>query len=393
MLSTPIQESHAPIDILIVGGGIAGLMLSIMLERKGYNITLVEQATEWKPIGGGITLTLNGVKILQDIGLLDVILPYANEIRHINITDQQGKKLSSFNLDGYAVSYAKTFTVLRHDLHSALIRRLANTRVCLGTSCTAIINEGNKVKVSFTNKQSGIYDLVVGCDGINSFVRRTLFSNNVNKYCGYASWRFIAVGVEVQQNTLTEMWGVGKRFGIVPLRDNKVHCFASVTALQNSAANRNISVGDFKGLFSGFAGYVPDLINALKKNSDLMYNDLEDVCLKKYYKGRVVLIGDAAHGMTPNMTQGASMAIEDAIVLAENLTDRSAIEKSLEHFQAARWHRTRSVQKKSNLLGKIGQLDNSYLCRLRNYSWQRIPDRWIQNDLRNLLVNNRTRLD
>ncbi len=385
MLRMPIQESPA-IDLLIVGGGIAGLLLSILLERRGYNITLVEKSKEWKPIGGGITLTLNGVKILQDIGLLDAIRPYTNEIRYVEITDQLGEKLSSFDLAGYE-DYAKTFTVLRHDMHNALISQLSNTHVLLGTSCTALVDEGNKVKVLFSNKPGGSYDLVVGCDGINSFIRRAVFGDKINKYCGYASWRFIATGVKVQRDTLTEMWSVGKRFGIVPLKNNKVHCFASVNTLQNSEANRKISLDDFRDIFSCFGGYVPDLLGALENSCDLMYNDLEDVHLKQYYKGRVVLIGDAAHGMTPNMTQGASMAIEDAVVLAANLTNRSNIEKSLERFQAARWPRTRSIQKKSNLLGKIGQLHNPHLCRLRNYCWQRIPDRWIQNDLKKLLVN------
>ncbi|WP_161499408.1 FAD-dependent monooxygenase [Flavipsychrobacter stenotrophus] len=382
----PIQELPT-INLLIVGGGISGLLLSILLERKGYNTTLVEKSTEWKPIGGGITLTLNGVKMLQDIGLLDSIKPYANEISHVDITDQLGKKLSTFDLAGYAEAYAKTYTVLRHDMHHALISHLSDTRIHLGTSCTAIVDEGDKVKVSFTNKPECSYDLVVGCDGINSFVRRTLFGDKINDYCGYASWRFIAKGVKVQQDTLTEMWSVGKRFGIVPLKGNKIHCFASVNTQQNSEANKKISLHDFRVLFSCFGGYVPDLLGAIKNNCDLMYNDLEDVHLKQFYKGRLLLIGDAAHGMTPNMTQGASMAIEDAVVLAASLTDKWNIENSLKRFQSERWPRTRSIQKKSNLLGKIGQLKNPHLCRLRNYCWQRIPDRWIQNDLKKLLIN------
>ncbi|MBC7553644.1 MAG: FAD-dependent monooxygenase [Taibaiella sp.] len=388
MSPSPVHQSQSPLKLLVVGGGIAGIMLAILLERKGYNITLVEQSKQWKPIGGGITLTLNGVRILQETGLLSAIEPYVNEIRNINITNQQGKRLSSFNLDEYAVSYAGTLTLLRHDLHNALVGRLSSTNVCLGTSCTAITDEGDKVRVSFTNHQTCDYDLVVGADGINSFVRRSIFCTTSNKYSGYASWRFIVTGVAVPQNTLTEMWGVGKRFGIVPLSGNKVHCFASLNTLENSAANSNISINDFKALFAGFGGYVPKLIDALEDNSKLMYNDLEDVYLEKYHKGRIVLIGDAAHGMTPNMTQGASMAIEDAVVLAAKLTDKSVVERSLERFQAARSSRTRSVQKKSNLLGKIGQLNNPHLCRLRNYCWQRIPDRWIQNDLKNLLVHN-----
>ncbi len=388
MPSLANEQSAGPLNVLVVGGGIAGVMLAILLERKGHAVTIIEQSKEWRPVGGGITLTLNGVKILKDLGLLNEIRSKANEIRNINIADQQGKILSSFNLDEYSASYAPTFTILRSDLHQILIGQLQRCRIHLNTVFTSIKNEGDTVKVVWSDGVTRHYDLVAGCDGINSAVRKHLFTDAANEYSGYASWRFLAHGVVAGDgHTITEMWGNGKRFGIVPLTGDTVHCFASVNTLKNNKPYSNIGLPEFKELFESFGSVVSQLIGAVKTSADLMYNDLEDVSAAAWHKGRVVLVGDAAHGMTPNMTQGASMAIEDACVLAGRLYGRDTIEEDIAAYYNARKVRVCAIQKKSQLLGKIGQISNPVLCGLRNFFWENVPDKWIQNDLKNLLVS------
>ncbi len=375
-----------PLHVLIVGGGIAGVMLALLSERKSFKVTIIERSKEWKPVGGAITLTLNGVRLLKEIGLLDEIELRSNEIRNINIADEQGKILSSFNLDEYA-GYAKTLTILRHGLHDILLSHLRETTVHLNTIFTSIENARDKVKVVLNNGSTEYYDLVVGCDGINSSVRKAVFGKRANKYAGYSSWRFIANNIQEMDNTtITEMWGNGKRFGIVPLSRNSVHCFASVNTVKNYEANSAISVDAFKGLFASFGGQVPEIMGSLKQQNELLYNDLEDVPLQKYHRGRVILIGDAAHGMTPNLTQGAALAIEDAFLLSKILSQATDVEKGFDEFYNERRKRVFAVQRKSNLPGRIGQINAPVLCGLRNFCWKRIPDRWIQNDLKNLLV-------
>ncbi|GAB3328074.1 FAD-dependent monooxygenase [Larkinella ripae] len=376
-----------PLAILVIGGGISGLLSAILQERNGHRVTLIEKSDEWKPVGGGITLTLNGVRLLKSLGFMPQIERCANEIRTITIADRVGRTLSSFHLDDYAASYAKTVTIFRPHLHQILLNGLTTTHVQLGTGFRAIEQLPDQAAVTFTDGTTGRYDLVLGCDGINSAVRSALFPTATIKYAGYSSWRFVAPDVgDLDYSTVTEMWSTGQRFGIVPLTENRVHCFASVNTGKNSVENRGISVPAFRKIFSGFGGYVPQLMATLKQSSDLIYNDLEDVHVKKWYKGRVLLMGDAAHGMTPNMTQGASLAIEDAWVLATQLARCATPETALSAFYNARKKRVNAIQRKSNLLGKIGQISTPALCNLRNYCWKRIPDRWIQNDLKKLLA-------
>ncbi len=380
------SAANRPPRILIVGGGIAGLVMAILLERRQYEVTLVEHCREWLPVGGGITLTLNGVRMLRAIGLLDKISPGANEIRTILITDKEGNVLSSFRPEEYAAAYGPTLTIHRHELHSILLSHLAGTGVRTGTDVYSIVNEVNGVSVTLSDGVAERYDLVIGCDGIDSAVREMVFGGGAKQYSGYVSWRFLARDLAgVDTTTIKELWGRGKRFGIVPLNDSTIHCFASANTT-DPARYKHISVAGFKELFGEFDGEVQNLIATVKSEEAFMYNALEDVTIGQWHRGRVVLIGDAAHGMTPNMTQGASMAIEDAYTLAAKLDQHTEIDKALAAFYAARSERVRTIQKRSRLLGRIGQLEKPLLCSIRDYCWKNIPDKWLQSDLKELLI-------
>ncbi len=383
------HKTHsAPPRVLIVGGGIAGIVSAILLEQQGFETTLIEQRPDWKPVGGGITLTMNGARVLQRLGLMADIRQHANAIRNINITGQDGRLLSSFGLEEYTASYAGTYTILRSALHRILISRLRHTEVLLGTTFEQIGHAAGGVEVALENGTTDRYDLVIGCDGIHSAVRAKLFPNARSRFSGYASWRFVVSGVGgICHDTLTEMWGYGKRFGIVPLGDNTVHCFAAANTSRHCEAYRSISIESFRRLFSGFRGLAPRLLDAVNQSEDLMYNDLEDIHLPQWHEGQVVLLGDAAHGMTPNMTQGASLAIEDAYCLAHKLAVSDSMTGALAAFYHARKDRVAAIQRRSHLLGAIGQVENKVLCNIRNYCWRRVPDRWIQNDLKKLLIN------
>lgn len=383
----PTENNHEnkPLRLLIVGGGVAGLVLAKLLERQGHKVTIAERAREWKPVGGGITLTLNGVAALRSIGLLPAIYPHANAIEHIHIADREGKLLSTFDLREYNASYAPTLTIHRSVLHAALAAQLRDTVVHTNTTVVHIDELKDKVFVTLANRKPEAFDVVIGCDGIYSCVRQHIFPKVRMRYAGYASWRFVVQSDLANNNALTEMWGAGKRFGIVPLANGSVHCFAAINTGANNVAHSHINLAAFKKLFAGFGGAVPALLHALQQEGSLMYNDLEDVRLPKWYKGRIVLIGDAAHGMTPNMTQGASLAIEDAITLADQL-GKTAVPKALHSFQLLRTRRVNAIQRKSWMFGRIGQVQHPALCALRNACWKHIPDSWIQNDLKQLLA-------
>ena len=382
----PPRTSSA-LSILIVGGGIAGLSMALFLERIGLRAEIAERAGEPNGHGGGITLTLNGVRILNELGLGALLEAKGTAINTIDIADRNDRKLTSFDLRQYNRRYAQTMSIHRSSLHKLLSEGLTSTNLRFNTSITSIQNEEGKVKATFNSERSEYYDLAIGCDGMNSSLREYIFNRAYVKYAGYACWRFVAEDCEeVATSAIKEMWGRGKRFGIVPLSNNRIHCFASVNAVEASTKYRSISIEGFKQLFRDFKGCVPQLLNKLYDEKQLHYTELGDVNLDSWINGRVVLIGDAAHGMTPNMAQGASMALEDAKILAQHLSDTTSVEEALLDFFVARRRRVNTIQKRSKRLGKIGQLESRLFCGLRNFGWRHIPDSWIQRDFERILV-------
>ncbi|MBX2905294.1 MAG: FAD-dependent monooxygenase [Taibaiella sp.] len=375
-----------PMNVLVVGGGIAGIVLAILLERDGHRVTIVERAPEIMPVGGGITLTMNGIGMLRRLGLMDDLEPYLHKIKRINIDAIRLGTLSSFMLDDEKSS-REVYSVLRSDLHSRLLAHLRMTRMVKGTSVHLYSQSPEGVSVTFSDGRNEWFDIVAGCDGINSATRASMFGEAGRSFAGYASWRFLAKSDGVYDPSLiTEVWGIGKRFGIVPLPGGLVHCFAATNCRDSCGENENMDVTAFKAMFRGFGSASDYFVEQVSHSSQLMYNGLEDIRLPAWYSGRIVLVGDAAHGMTPNLTQGASMALEDAYVLAMALRNGSSVEAAFSWYFQCRRRRVLAIQKKSWWLGKVAQIASPWLCRLRDRCWKRIPDRWLQGDLEKLLV-------
>jgi 2-polyprenyl-6-methoxyphenol hydroxylase-like FAD-dependent oxidoreductase len=382
------MQKKAPVRVLIVGGGIAGLILAQLLERSDrFSVEIIERCPGWKSLGGGITLTLNGMKLLYDIGIGKTVEDRGVTIKRIDVTNSRDGLLSSFNLEPYENAFAKTLTILRADLHDILREGLTRTSVFFNTTFIKISEEETQSLVVFSDGRSGRYDLIVGCDGMYSSLRQSFFADSRLRYSGYVCWRFVcdANDIDYSGDCLKEMWGKGKRFGIVPVNGNRIHNFACI----NSGTPRKfegISIQEFKLLFAEFRGPVPEILGSLKNDDKMIFNKLEDVYVDNWVKGNMVLVGDAAHGMTPNLTQGASMAIEDAVCLYKALETGNETVTSLAAFFEARKRRVHSVQRRSTLLGKIAQLQSPVLSRIRDYGWKNIPDKWIQKDFENLLI-------
>jgi 2-polyprenyl-6-methoxyphenol hydroxylase-like FAD-dependent oxidoreductase len=182
------------------------------------------------------------------------------------------------------------------------------------------------------------------------------------------------------------MWGHGRRFGIVPMTKNRVHCFASINT-HDPESLRNYEAAQVRSLFAEFGGKVPYLLEHLSDDSHLMFSRIEEVEVRNWVQGRAVLIGDAAHGMTPNLTQGASQAIEDAVCLSNAFRGIDNVHTSLASYASQRRNRVSNIQRRSRLMGKIGQWRSPLLTSFRNYCWKNIPDKWIQKDFENLVIS------
>jgi 2-polyprenyl-6-methoxyphenol hydroxylase-like FAD-dependent oxidoreductase len=361
--------------MLIVGAGIGGITLGIAARRRGLLVDVVERASSFNPVGAGIGLGANAVACLDLIGLQDELLARGRPFEIARVTDDSGRAITSTEFVDLGLKVLAV-GVHRAVLHDLLLRNAEGIEIRLGTTVDSIDSSGSSVSVLFCDGSRGIYDLVVGCDGLNSRVRRLLFNAPEPKYAGYFSWRMIVKRPKEVECPI-EMWGRGCRLGLVPISEDELYCF---TTLNGPPVGRDYAgdpperrVARFHDAFGNFRGSAPAVLEQVVEPSQLIPTDLEDVMLDTWVKGRVALLGDAAHAMTPNLGQGAAMAIEDAIVLARLLAESRGVEEAFASYQSIRFPRVKAMQRRSHLFGVMGQFENRAACAIRNTAFRLSP--------------------
>jgi 2-polyprenyl-6-methoxyphenol hydroxylase-like FAD-dependent oxidoreductase len=364
--------------ILIVGGGIGGLALAGFLGRPGVRIDLIERAPEWKPVGAGITLGMNAIRLVERLGIVERIAAAGQPLRRALMTDAGGRTLSALDLEALAVRTGyPSIAIHRAALHEALLGAVDQEHVAirLGTTLRSLDNGESGVDAEFSDGSRKRYDLVVGADGIRSQVRELTFGHVPTRYSGYTSWRFV-IDAEFGHDCgeAREMLGHGRRFGIVPIGGNRIYGFACYNAPPHAGDLAAISVERFKEIFSEFGGLAPQVLSQITDERQLIHNDIEDLPGSDWHRGRVLLLGDAAHAMTPNMGQGGAMAIEDAFVLATGLQAAGSIEDAISKYLGARQERVRSILDQSYRIGRVAQLQSPFACFLRDMAIRLAPE-------------------
>lgn len=373
-------------SIGILGGGIGGLTLAVALQRKGHRVTVFESAPKWKPLGAGLGLAGNAVKAFREIGLDQKVLAVSNVLKRITIKDQRGRPLLTTDSEAVSKKYGvvNNFSIHRADLHAVLLNELEPATVQLDKACSDFVMDANGVSIRFRGGSDTRVDFLVACDGIHSVVRKKLVSDVETRYAGYTAWRAVVDDVPAgfDANETSESWGKGARFGIVPLTDGRVYWFACVNARQNDVIMRTLSNRDLLTYFGDFHHPIPELLEHTRRDS-IIWNDIIDIPpLKRFAFGNVLLMGDAAHATTPNMGQGACMAIEDAVILANCIDEKNDIQKAFQLFESRRIDRTSRIVNDSWQLGKVAQIENPILSGLRNLALSWAPASLAERQLR-----------
>ena len=323
--------------VLVVGAGIAGLSLAGALRRSEIDVEVVERLTEGDYGGTGLYLPANAERALRSLGLEAVVAERAHPIRWQRFRDHRGRALADVDVAAFWDGVGACLAVRRAVLHDAL-REAGGVEIRLGTAVTGV-EQGDRPHVRFSDGSAASYDLVVGADGVHSTVRALALRGPPARYLGQASWRFVASGFP-QLEDWTAMLGPGRAFLMVALGGGDVYCYADL----NTDDPEGATAGDWREGFVDFVAPVPQLLDHAGR---AYFAPIEEVAPPAWSAGRVVLVGDAAHASSPNMAQGAAMALEDALVLAELLADRGPVEVALAEYGRRRTARVARVQEQT----------------------------------------------
>lgn len=358
------------IRFAIVGAGIGGLSLAIALQRKGFQVIVFESAPSIKPLGAGLALAVNAVQALMEIGISEDVVKAGSLLKKIRIKDDRGNVLSETDSEKISHKYnvVSNFTIHRADLHKVLLHHVAKDTLQLGKLCVDFIQTSAGVRLIFKDGSFHETDYVIACDGIHSVFRKKLVPKSLPRYAGYTCWRAVIHNVpsSLDVSETSETWGKGSRFGIVPLGAGRLYWFACINAKQNDPVMRSYGVNDLYNYFKNFHDPIPEILQHTE-NHQLIWNDIVDIKpLRQFAFGNALLIGDAAHATTPNMGQGACMAIEDAAILANTIANSYPVEDAFRVFEHKRIKRTTTIVNNSWKLGRVAQWENSLLVKLRN---------------------------
>ncbi|WP_346830106.1 FAD-dependent oxidoreductase [Pseudomonas abietaniphila] len=341
--------------VLVVGGGIGGLCAAIALRREGVPVDLVEIKSDWTVYGVGIIQQSNVVREMARLGVLDRYLDAAYSFEDVGIYDLEGAPLA--RIPGQRLAgpqYPANVGISRLALHKVLSSTAIElgAQIRLGLSVETFEQDEEGVDVSFTDGSQGRYALMVGADGVYSKIRTLLFGDMYRpRFTGQAVWRY-NFPRDPSIDHLASYMGPGGNAGLVPLSDNLMYMFSTSHEPENPWYPPEQLAELMRDRISNVGGLVGRLREQITESSQVVYKPMEVVFVdERWFKGRVLLIGDAAHATTPHLGQGAGMAIEDALVLSMELTADGSMEQKLQRFMNRRFERCKFISEKSVLAG------------------------------------------
>jgi 2-polyprenyl-6-methoxyphenol hydroxylase-like FAD-dependent oxidoreductase len=333
---------------LVVGGGIGGLTAAVAFRRHGIAVDLVEIRPDHNVYGVGIIQPNNTLRALQHIGLADACVARGGSFPGWKIFDQHGKLLVTAPTDngaspGHPAINGITRPILQEILVEAAIQ--AGARLKFGLTVKRFLDAGDQVNVVFTDGQCGAYDLLVGCDGIYSSIREQLFPRAPKpQFSGQCVWRYnFERPVDVDWGAI--FYGARTKVGLVPMSPTLMYMFLVSAEAGNPRMPADQLAELMRARLEGFSGLVARLREQIDDPAAVVYKPMEHLMLASpWMKGRAIVIGDAAHATTPHLAQGAAMAIEDAVLLAELMArDAATVPALLEEFMRRRFERAQYV--------------------------------------------------
>ncbi|MFF4530091.1 FAD-dependent monooxygenase [Streptomyces sp. NPDC001407] len=354
---------------VVIGGGIGGLTAAAALHHRGWTVTVLECAASLEPVGAGIALAANALRALDTFGAGDAVRALAGWQAEGGLRVPSGRWLSRTDSEAAAERFGGPVVVAhRAELVALLAARLPEGAVRTGAPAT-LADPGGPGRPARVAAAEGELEaaLVVGADGIRSAVRGTLFPHHpAPRFTGLTTWRMV-VPPPARPFPAHETWGRGLLWGTVPLHDGRVYAYAQAKAPAGSRAPEG-ELAELRRLFGGWHHPVPGILAAADPAA-VLRNDVHTSAapLPAYHRGRVALLGDAAHPMTPHLGQGGCQAVEDAVVLAHLLGEADGdASRALPAYTRQRLPRTTDVVRRSARVGRLTALSSAPACALRD---------------------------
>lgn len=333
--------------VLVVGGGITGSVLALGLAQRGVDVVLVEIRTEWTGIGHGITLQGNALKAFHAVGVYDDIA-------------EQGfafDKLRMFAADGHQImaiptppmggaEVPPTLGALRSHVAEVLARHVqgAGVDVRLGTTVTSVDDHGDSVSVTLSDGATETVDLLVAADGIRSKTRELIGIDTQPHPVGMGIWRVVAKRPQAMDSSGVYYGGPKYKAGYTPISEDLCYAFLLEGNLDREYVGEHRNGAVLKERGAGYGGVWGEVRDGLPDDAVVNYQYIEAILVEDpWYRGRSIVIGDAAHACPPLIAQGAAMCAEDAVVLAEMLTSGDGVDKVLPKFMDRRYPRVKMV--------------------------------------------------
>jgi 2-polyprenyl-6-methoxyphenol hydroxylase-like FAD-dependent oxidoreductase len=346
-------------NVLVVGSGLAGTATAIHLAEAGVAVDLVEIKPELGALGSGITLQGNALRELRLLGVWAQVeaAGYAFDVTGIRASDPAGSVVAEIpDAKTGGPDLPAAMGMPRPELARILADRAVEVgvKVRFGTTFTQLAQDDDGVDVTFSDLSTERYDVVVGADGIRSWTRRALGINLETKSTGMGIWR--AFGPRPAGVTRTDLYYGGPSYiaGYCPTGEDSLYAYIVEDAQDRSALSPDEQLATMKQLSQAYHGPWDEIRETLTDPSRVNYTWFETHVLDApWNRGRVVLIGDAAHTCPPTIAQGGAMALEDAVVLAELLTEGDVLDQDLwDAFHARRFERAKTVVDASNQLAQ-----------------------------------------
>jgi 2-polyprenyl-6-methoxyphenol hydroxylase-like FAD-dependent oxidoreductase len=348
-------------NVLVIGGGIGGLSTTLALRRQGFDVDVVERDPDWGVYGVGIIQPGNALRALDSLGLAEACVQAGAPIRGDRTWLGDGETpIAAHEWPALAGHLPPGNGLTRPKLHEILTSRTleSGADVRTGVTFTEIVPSDDDVDVAFTDGERRHYDVVVGADGLYSKVRERLFGPQLEpRFTGQVCWRYNLPRID----GLEEIWmffGPDGSAGFVPLGEDLMYILTIETPMpdQKEAIEREGAAAVYRRRLASFAGPVADAREQIVEDDAVVLRPIENIIVPApWHRGRIVLIGDAAHGATPHCGQGAAQAVEDGIVLAEELAKDVTVPAALEAFTERRYERCRAIVEGSEQVGRWEQ--------------------------------------